>query len=73
MVCLDTKKMVSVPSMCFEGRQDLPLPCAKQEKSFAVEISHVAFLGKDRRIWREALSPVMVSITAAAVATAGRG
>ena len=65
--------MVSVPSMCLEGRRYLPLPCAKRENSFAVEISIVALLRMDRRVWREELAPVRVSIATAAVAKAGRG
>ena len=73
MVCLKTKKMVSVPSMHLEGRRDLPPPCAKRKNSFAVEIYQVAFWGPDRRAWREYLEPVMVSITAAAVEKTGSG
>ena len=73
MVCLETKNMVLVPSMCLEGRQDLPPLCAKRKNSFAVEISQVDFLGPDRRVWREDLAPVMVSITTAEVETTGRG
>ena len=73
MVCLETKKMVLVPSMCLEGRRDLPPPCDKQKNSFAVEISRVALLGLDRRVWREDLEPIMESINATAVATTGRG
>ena len=65
--------MVSVPSISLEGRRDLPPPCAKRKNSFDVEISQVTFLGPDRRVWREDLAPVMVSITAAAVETAGCG
>ena len=73
MVCLETKNMVLVLSMCLDGIWDLPPPCAKQKNSFAVEISQVAFSGPDRRVWREYLAPVVVLITAAAVATAVRG
>ena len=40
---------------------------------FVVDISHVALSGPDRRVWREDLAPLDVLITAAAVATAGRG
>ena len=73
LVCLDTKKMVLVPSMCLEGRRDLPPPCAKRKNSFAVEISQVVFWGLDRRVWREYLAPAVVLITAEGVAMAGRG
>ena len=31
MVCLETKKMVLVPSMRLDGRRDLPPTCAKRE------------------------------------------
>ena len=73
MVCLDTKKMVLVPPMSLEGIWDPPPPCAKRKNSFAVEIYQIAFSGTDRRVWREDLAPVVVLITAAAVATVGRG
>ena len=73
MVVLETKNMVLVPSMCLEGRRDLPPPCAKRKILFAVEISQVAFSGTDQRIWREDLDPVVVLITEADVETAGRG
>ena len=65
--------MVSVPSISLEGRQDLPPTCARQKDLFAVEIYQVAFGGLDRRVRREDLSPVMVSITAADVAKMGSG
>ena len=32
MACLETKKMVSVPSTRLEGRRDLPPPCARRKK-----------------------------------------
>ena len=73
MVCLDTKKMVLFPLMCLDGRRDLLPPCAKREKSFAVEISQVALSGPDRRFWRENLAPVARLINVAVVETAGRG
>ena len=72
-MCLETKKMVLVPLMCLDGRRDLPPPCAKQEKSFAVEIYQVALLGPERRVWRYDLDPVDVLMTAAAVAMLGFG
>ena len=65
--------MVLVLSMCLEGRRVLSPPYAKRENSFDVEISQVAFLGTDQRVWREDLEPVMVLITASAVEMAGRG
>ena len=68
MVCLETNNMVLAPSTCLEGRRYLPPPCARQKKMFLVDIPQVAFLGPYRRVWREDLAPVMVSITAAAVA-----
>ena len=42
-------------------------------KMLEVEIYQVAFSGPDRRVWREDLAPIMVSITAEAVETMGRG
>ena len=72
-MCLETKNMVLISLMHLDGRRDLPPPCAKREKSFAVNISQVALSGPDQRVWREDLAPVDVLITAAAVATAGRG
>ena len=71
--CFETKNMVSVPSTCLEERRDLPPPCDRRKNSLAVEISQGSFSGPDRRVWREDLAPVMVSITAAAVATMGHG
>ena len=65
--------MVLVLSMCLEGRRVLSPPYAKRENSFAVEISQVSFSGLDQRVWREDLAPVMVLITATAVATVGCG
>ena len=59
--------------MRLDGRRYLPPPCAKQKISFDVDISQVAFSGTDQIVWREDFSPVVVLITAAAVATAGRG
>ena len=65
--------MVLVTSTRLEGRQDLPPPCARRNNSLAVEIYQVAFLGTDRRVWREDLAPVMVLINAAAVEKMGYG
>ena len=65
--------MVLVLLMRLDGRRDLPPPSAKRENSFAVKISQVALLVPDRRFWREDLDPVVVLITVAEVATAGRG
>ena len=73
MLCLETKKIVLVHSMCLEGRWDLPPPCAKRKNYFAVEIYQVDFSGPYRRVWRENLALVIVSITAAEVETVGRG
>ena len=42
-------------------------------KSLAVEIYQVAFSGPDRRVWRENLAHVKVSITVAVVETMGCG
>ena len=61
--------MVSVPSTRLEGRKDSPPPFARRKNSFVVEISHVAFSGTDRRVWREDLAPVIVLITMAEVVT----
>ena len=65
--------MVLFPPMRLEGRRDVPPPCDKRKNLFAVDISQVALSGPDQRVCREYLVPVMVSITASAVATAGRG
>ena len=73
MVCLETNKIVLVPLMCIDGRRDLPPPCAKRKKSFAVEISQVALSGLDRRVWRKDLAPVEVLMTAEVVAMTGLG
>ena len=73
IACLETKKIVLVPSTFLEGRQDLPLPCARRKYLLAVEISQVAFSGPERRVWREELAPVLVSINAAAVEMTGQG
>ena len=72
-MCLETKKMVLVPLMRLDGRRDLPPPCAKRKKSFAVEIYQVALLGPERRVWREDLDPVDALMTAAAVEMLGFG
>ena len=73
IVCQETKKMVLVPLMYMDRRHDLPPPCAKQKKSFDVDISQVALSGPDWRVLREDLAPVDVLMNAAAVATAGLG
>ena len=73
IVCLETKKMVLVLLMRLDRRRDLPTPCAKQKNSFAIEISQIALLGPERRVWREYLSPLGVLMTAAVVAIAGFG
>ena len=73
MACLGENNIVLDPLMLLEGIRDLPPPCARQKNSLALDISQVAFSGPDRRLWREDLAPIVVSITAAAVATAGRG
>ena len=62
-----------VPSTFLEGRQDLPLPCARRKYLLAVEISQVAFSGPEWRVRREDLAPVLVSITAELVAITGLG
>ena len=67
MACLETKNIVLVSSTRLEGRRDLPPPCARHKNSLAVEISQVAFLGLERRVCREELAPVFVSIAEAAV------
>ena len=72
-MCLEKKKLVLVPLLSLYGKRDLPPPCAKQENSFAVDIYQVALSGPDQRVWREDLDPVDVLITAAVVATIGRG
>ena len=46
IVRLETKNMVLVLLMRLDGRRDLPPPCAKRKKSFAVEISQVALSGR---------------------------
>ena len=50
----------------------IPTLC-QVEKNLALEIYQVDFSGPDRVVWREDLAYVMVSITAEAVATMGRG
>ena len=65
--------MVSVLSTRLEGRRDLSPPSARRKNSLAVEISQVAFSGLDLKLWREDMAPVMVMITAEAVAKMGRG
>ena len=47
--------------------------CSRRKKNLAMEISQVAFSGPERRVWRDDLALVSVSITEAAVATMGRG
>ena len=73
MVCLETKNMILVPSICLEGRPDLFPPCAKRKFLFAVDIYKVYFLGPDKIVWREDLAPVMVLIPFTVVETVGRG
>ena len=73
MACLETKNILLVPSTRLEGRQYLPPPCARRKNLLAVEISQVTLSGPERRVWREDLAPVLVSITEAAVATMGQG
>ena len=73
MACLEKKKIVLVPSTRLDGRWDLPQPCARRKTYLVVEISQVAFSGTERRVCREDLAPVLVSITAAAVANMGQG
>ena len=73
MACLETKKILLVPSTSLEGRQDLHPPCARRKNLLAVEISQVTFSGPERRVWKEDLAPVFMSITAAEVATMGQG
>ena len=73
IVCLETKNMLLVPLMHLDGRCDVPPPCDKREKLLAVEISQVALLGPDRRVWRDDLDPVCVLMNATAVATVGIG
>ena len=65
--------MVLLLLMRLDGRRDLPPPFAKQKKPFAVKISQVALSGTDWRVRRKDLTPVDVLITAATVATTGRG
>ena len=67
------KTIVLVPSNVLEGRWYLPPPCDRQKKFLAVEISKVTFSGPERRVWKEDLAPVFMSITAAEVATMGQG
>ena len=62
-----------VPSNVLEGRWYLPPPCDRQKKFLAVEISKVTFSGPERRVCREELALVLVSITEAVVAMMGRG
>ena len=73
MACLETKKIVLVTSTRLEGRGDLPPPCARRKNPLAVEISQVALLGQERRVWRDDLAPVLVLITAAVVEMIGQG
>ena len=73
MACLETKKIVLVPSTRLEGRRYLPPPYPRRKSSLSVEISQFAFLGPERRVWREDLSLILVPITASAVAMMERG
>ena len=73
ILCLETNNMVLVPLMRLVVRRDLPPPCAKRKKSFAVEISHVALLGTEQRVWSYDLAPVGVLMTAPVVSMAGFG
>ena len=65
--------MVLIPLMILDGRQDLPPPCAKRGKWFAVKISQVALPGPDQRVQREDLALVDVLMNANTVEMAGRG
>ena len=65
--------MVLVPLMFLDRRRDLPPPCAKRKKSFAVEIYQVALSGTEWRVWRDDLDPVDALITVAAVEMSGFG
>ena len=65
--------MALVPLMRLDGRRDLPPPCAKRKKLFAVDIYQVALSGPDQRVWSEDLAPVYVLINEAAVEMTGRG
>ena len=69
IACLETKNIVLLPSTRLEGKRGLRPPCSRRKHSLAVEISQVTFLGPEWRVCREDLAPVLVSITAAAVAT----
>ena len=55
IVYLEIKKMVLVPLLRLDGSRDLTPLCAKQKKSFAVEIYQVACRGHigefGGRIW----------------------
>ena len=73
MACLETKEIVLVPSTRLYGRGDLPQPCDRRKKMLVVEISQVDFSGPERRVFREDFAPVLVSITASAVAKMGQG
>ena len=55
------------PFNTFGGWRYLPPPCVRQKDYFVVKISKVDFSGPDRRVWREDLAPVMVSIATEAV------
>ena len=70
---LETKEIVLVFLTRLEGRRDLSPPCDRPKKSLVVEIYQVTFSGPERRVWREDLAPVLVSITAEEVEKMGRG
>ena len=61
------------PFNAFGGETGFTSTLFQAEKMLAAEIYQVAFSGTYRRVWREYLAPVMVSITAAAVEIMGRG
>ena len=57
----------------FVEETGFPSTLCQAEKLLAVEIPRVAFLGPERRVWREDLSLILVPITASAVAMIERG
>ena len=71
MACLETKKYCVGAFNSFVEETGFPSTLCQAEKLLAVEIPQVAFLGPERRVWRENLAPILVSITASAVAMTG--
>ena len=67
MACLETKKYCVGAFNSFVEETGFPSTLCQAEKLLAVEIPQVAFLGPERRVWRENLAPLLVSITVAAV------